>query len=202
MSAAPRLRFSYHYSAKSACKHSQHGLILMAFLRASRCGEASSALRLRSIGVRPLVRSRLPNVRTSIAAPQDHQPLLSRRGDRELPKVSSPWLPWLKTFPIFVAIITVSALGMFNYQKTSSSVVASTLYALRTSDLGRAELGDEIYFRDKWPWIWGELNQLKGRIDIKFAVKGSKSSGMMRFRCRRRERMGFVRGSCIPSWGM
>ena len=142
---------------------------------------------------RPLAKSGFPSKRTSIAAPKSQETLLSRRSDRELPQVSSPWLPWLKTFPIFAVIITISALGMFNYQKTSSSVVASTLYALRTSDTGRKELGDEIYFRDKWPWIWGELNQVQGRIDIAFAVKGTRTSGMMRFKCRRRERMGYVR---------
>ncbi|KAI4287136.1 MAG: hypothetical protein L6R35_003605, partial [Caloplaca aegaea] len=75
--------------------------------------------------------------------------------------------------------------------KASSSIVAATLYALRTSEAGRRELGDEIYFRDKFPWIWGEMNQLHGRIDVRFAVKGTKGKGMMRFRSFRRGRMGF-----------
>lgn len=53
-------------------------------------------------------------------------------------------------------------------------------------------LGDEIYYRDQFPWIWGQLNQLHGRIDIQFGVKGTRSSAMMRFKSERRERMGFV----------
>ena len=72
-------------------------------------------------------------------------------------------------------------MAIFNYQKLSSPVVASTLYALRTSARARAYLGDEIYFRRQIPWISGEMNQLRGRIDISFAVRGSRGSAVMRF---------------------
>lgn len=53
-------------------------------------------------------------------------------------------------------------------------------------------LGDEIYFASKVPWIRGELNQLHGRIDLSFWVKGTRGSGRMRFRSVRQRRMGFV----------
>ena len=117
---------------------------------------------------------------------------MSRRPDRALPTITPSYRVWLRTAPIFVIVVTLSALGIFNYQKSSSSVVAATLYALRTSDIGRHELGDEIYFRDMWPWIWGEMNQLHGRINISFGVKGTKGKGLMRFRSERRGRMGYV----------
>lgn len=64
------------------------------------------------------------------------------------------------------------------------------MYALRTSPKAREYLGDEIYFYSKMPWIWGEMNQLHGRIDIKFEVKGTKNSGTMRFKSHRPTRMG------------
>ena len=115
-----------------------------------------------------------------------------RRADRALPTITPSYRIWLRTAPIFVAIVTISALGIFNYQKSSSSVVAATLYALRTSDIGRRELGDEIYFRDMWPWIWGEMNQLHGRVNISFGVKGTKGKGLMRFKSERSGRMGYV----------
>ncbi|KAH8163181.1 hypothetical protein CIB48_g5086 [Xylaria polymorpha] len=83
--------------------------------------------------------------------------------------------------PIFVALITLSSVAIFNYQKLSSPVVASTLYALRTNQRARELLGDEIYFKHQIPWISGEMNQLRGRIDISFAVKGTRSTGIMRF---------------------
>ena len=83
----------------------------------------------------------------------------------------------------------ISAFGIFNYLKMNSSVVAASLYALRTSEIGRRELGDEIYFRDKFPWIWGEINELHGRVSIEFGVKGTKGRGMMKFTSLRKGRM-------------
>ena len=134
-----------------------------------------------------------PPKRTLIAPPRANSgPLMTRRSDRALPVIVPSYRIWLKTVPIFLAIITASALGIFNYQKSSSSVVAATLYALRTSEIGRRELGDEIYFRDMWPWIWGEMNQLHGKVNIGFGVKGTKGRGYMRFRSERKSRMGYV----------
>lgn len=135
----------------------------------------------------------LPKRRTLIAAPNRRTgPLMERRADRELPEIPSPSKRWLKTIPIFLALMGASSLAIFNYQKTSSSVVNSTLYALRTHPQARVLLGDEIYFRDRIPWIWGELNQLHGRINIGFGVKGTKDTGYMRFHSVRRSRAGYV----------
>lgn len=94
--------------------------------------------------------------------------------------------------PIFIVVMIGSALALINYEKSCSSIVNSTLYALRHNETGRKELGDEIYFRDKFPWIWGEMNQRFGRIDICFGVKGTNAKGLMRFRAERKTRMGIV----------
>lgn len=83
--------------------------------------------------------------------------------------------------PIFLALVAASSLAIFNYQKMTSPVVASTLYALRTNARAREYLGDEIYFGQQIPWIRGEMNQMQGRIDIAFAVKGTRAAGVMRF---------------------
>lgn len=83
--------------------------------------------------------------------------------------------------PIFIVIVAASSLAIFNYQKSSSPVVAGTLYALRTSPAAREYLGDEIYFKQQIPWISGEMNQLHGRINISFAVKGTRNNGVMHF---------------------
>jgi cytochrome c oxidase assembly factor 1 len=99
---------------------------------------------------------------------------------------------WLKTLPLFIALITVSSLAIFNYQKSSSSTVNSILYALRMNEASKQVLGDEIYFASKVPWISGELNQLHGKIDISFWVKGSKGKGKVRFVSVRKRRNGFV----------
>ncbi|KAI9686591.1 MAG: hypothetical protein M1822_003602 [Bathelium mastoideum] len=131
------------------------------------------------------------HVRTLIAPPKPGSgPLMSRRADRALPSIETSYR-WLRTLPIFLAVIGASALAIFNYQKLNSSVVSSTLYALRTNQEAREILGDEVYFASKVPWIRGELNQLHGRINISFWVKGTKAQGLMRFRCERKSRMGF-----------
>ena len=134
-----------------------------------------------------------PCRRTLIDAPRPNQgPLMFRRPDRELPEIPSSSLRWLRTLPIFLVIMAASTLAIFNYQKASSSIVNATLYALRTSPQARELLGDEIYFRDKFPWIWGEMNQLHGKINIEFGVKGTRAKGLMRFKSTRKTRMGYV----------
>ncbi|KAK0747514.1 cytochrome oxidase complex assembly protein 1-domain-containing protein [Apiosordaria backusii] len=118
--------------------------------------------------------------RTLIPAPKRGDgPLMERRADRELPPLPSS--RWMKTLPLFALCVAAASVAIFNYQKFSSPVVGATLYALRTSDVGREHLGDNIYFAQQIPWISGTLNQVQGRIDITFRVKGTKGEGVMRF---------------------
>jgi len=129
--------------------------------------------------------------RTLIAAPKSGDgPLMERRPDRELPDINQGGMRWARTIPIFLVVLISSTLAIFNYQKSSSSVVSATLYALRTSPKAREILGDDIYFAHQIPWIWGEMNQLHGKIDIQFKVKGTNTSGMMRFNSHRTTRTG------------
>lgn len=151
--------------------------------------------RLRLANVRSLLQQQrhVPR-RTIVAAPRPNSgPLMERRSDRELPTIANTNRNgWIRTIPLFALIVVGSALAIFNYQKTSSSVVSSTLYAVRTNPEARAILGDEIYFASQIPWIAGELNQMQGRIDISFWVKGTKGQGKMRFKSERKTRMGIV----------
>ncbi|KAF2771214.1 cytochrome oxidase complex assembly protein [Teratosphaeria nubilosa] len=130
--------------------------------------------------------------RTLIAAPRPNSgPLMERRADRALPTLSTSTSRWQRTLPLFALLMVASSLAIFNYQKTNSSVVSSTLYALRTSPKAREVLGDNIYFASQVPWIRGELNQLQGRIDVWFWVKGTRGRGVMRFRSLREGRAGY-----------
>jgi cytochrome c oxidase assembly factor 1 len=150
---------------------------------------------LRPERLRDLFRHHAISRRTVVAAPRPGQgPLMERRGDRALPTISTGTARWVKTIPIFAAIMAGSVLAIFNYQKQSSSVVSSTLYALRTNPEAREILGDEIYFNSKVPIIWGEINQLHGKIDISFWVKGTRRKGLMKFKSVRKTRMGYVSG--------
>jgi cytochrome c oxidase assembly factor 1 len=85
------------------------------------------------------------------------------------------------TLPIFFVIVAACSVAILNYQTASSPVVSATLFALRTSPKARAVLGDEIYFKSQMPWIGGEINQLAGRINVHFAVRGTRGTGVMRF---------------------
>ncbi|KAI8934394.1 hypothetical protein NX059_009130 [Plenodomus lindquistii] len=126
-----------------------------------------------------------------IPPPKDGEILYERRPNRALPPVPPLISPQvLKTLPIFIVVMTISLLAFFNYQKQESSVVSSSLYALRTNPAVREVLGDEIYFASKYPYIWGEINQVHGRIDISFWVKGTKRAGEARLKCRRKGRGG------------
>ncbi|PFH61991.1 hypothetical protein XA68_15533 [Ophiocordyceps unilateralis] len=121
------------------------------------------------------------------AAPNKRNgPLMTRRADRKLPDLTQIRPPtWRRTLPLFILTMTVSALAIFNYQKTTSPVVSAALYALRTSPRARALLGHDIYFRRAVPWIRGELNTRIGSIDIRFAVKGHRNHGLVRFAAHR-----------------
>lgn len=146
--------------------------------------------------LRRALRSSIPQTarRTLIEAPKAGSgPLLERRSDRELPTIASQQRnPALRSIPIFAVILVASAAAIFNYQKSSSSVVQSSLYALRTSPIAQEHLGQEIYFGRQIPWIWGTIDQLHGKVDIQFYVAGTKGKGMMRFRCERPARMSYV----------
>ncbi|KAI0392514.1 DUF1783-domain-containing protein [Xylariaceae sp. FL0594] len=124
-------------------------------------------------------RSSVPK-RTIVSAPKPGDgPLMERRADRELPNIEG--FRWWKTMPIFLTLIAFSSVAIFNYQKLTSPVVASTLYSLRTNKRAREILGDQIYFKHQIPWISGEMNQVRGRIDVRFPVKGTRGEAVMRF---------------------
>ncbi|QDS76591.1 hypothetical protein FKW77_007456 [Venturia effusa] len=131
--------------------------------------------------------------RTLVSAPREGDgPLMTRRSDRALPSIPiTNTRQVLKSLPIFLIVLGASALAIFNYQKSSSSVVSSSLYALRVNPAAREALGNEIYFRDKFPWIFGTIDQLHGKIDIHFGVKGTKRTGVMRFVSERQKGMEF-----------
>ncbi|KAH8150488.1 uncharacterized protein LAJ45_05183 [Morchella importuna] len=122
-------------------------------------------------------------------APKTGQVLTERRSDRALPAVG-PRRSTLISVPVFLVILGASTLALFNYQKSSTSVVSSTLYALRVHPEARQLLGDEITYKYKMPWISGKLSQLHGDIDISYRVKGTKGEGLMRFKSVRKTRMG------------
>ncbi|KAI3406697.1 hypothetical protein KGF56_000543 [Candida oxycetoniae] len=109
--------------------------------------------------------------------------------DRELP------YPYKKRdenriyFVVFAVGITLSCLVIFNYEKSSSPIINSILYYLRRSTIAQDALGKDIDFASSWPWIWGTLNTVQGKIDIKFKVKGSEQKGWLILKADRESKM-------------
>ena len=132
----------------------------------------------------------LPPFRPS--APTANRPPLSRAPNRPLPTLSASLQTRHRytTLPLFLLILAGSSLAIFNYQKSSSATLASVLYSLRTNAVARQELGDGIYFASRVPWIRGEVNTLRGRVDVRFWVKGGRGAGEVRFVSVRAERGG------------
>ncbi|CCH61234.1 hypothetical protein TBLA_0E01790 [Henningerozyma blattae CBS 6284] len=75
----------------------------------------------------------------------------------------------------FIVAIAASLAIIFNYEKTESPIVTHTFYYLRRSPKSKELLGENIAFAGIVPWVYGELNQVAGNINISFYVKGDKN---------------------------
>ncbi|CAI4064322.1 Coa1p SKDI_09G0140 [Saccharomyces kudriavzevii IFO 1802] len=103
------------------------------------------------------------------------------RVDRELPDPTRERKKRILGFVAF-SVAMGSALSLiFNYEKTESPIISNTLYHIRRSPATRNILGESIEFDGIIPWVYGELNSVKGRINITFYIKGDKNvSGTVR----------------------
>ncbi|QLQ82267.1 hypothetical protein HG537_0H00290 [Torulaspora globosa] len=102
------------------------------------------------------------------------------RVDRELPDPNQGRVKRRVQFVGFAAAIAAALTVIFNYEKTESPVVSNTLYHLRRSPATAELLGDNIEFDGLVPWVYGELNQVAGNVNIKFHIRGSKNAGTVR----------------------
>lgn len=138
-------------------------------------------LRLRSLGLTQMrLQTTAAPVSKSTTIPTDHKDKKKMVVERELPDPFKDRTKNRVQFVGFWILMGVSAAIMFNYEKTSSPVVTTTLHFLRRSQIIRDVLGNEIDFKNLYPWVSGELNQVKGAVNIKFDVKGTKNWGTIR----------------------
>lgn len=95
--------------------------------------------------------------------------------ERELPDPFADRFKQRVTFAAFgVGIVAALAL-IFNYEKTESPVISNTFYHLRRSPRTEHLLGENIEFDGTFPWIHGELNQVAGKVNVRFNIRGSKN---------------------------
>ncbi|CDF91931.1 related to Cytochrome c oxidase assembly protein 1 [Zygosaccharomyces bailii] len=136
---------------------------------------------LRTFASKPLCKVfRLPATR--LLATQGPELVLRNKNrplriDRDLPDPFADRTKQRVTFAAFgIGIIAALAL-IFNYEKTESPVISNTFYHLRRSPRTQELLGENIEFDGLFPWIHGKLNQVAGKVNIRFNVKGSKNVG-------------------------
>ncbi|CAI4039612.1 hypothetical protein SMKI_09G0180 [Saccharomyces mikatae IFO 1815] len=97
------------------------------------------------------------------------------RIDRELPDPGKERKKQILGFLVFSVAIGSALSLIFNYEKTESPIISNTLYHIRRSPATRDILGESIEFDGIIPWVYGELNSVKGRINITFYIKGDKN---------------------------
>ncbi|KAG7191324.1 uncharacterized protein KQ657_003565 [Scheffersomyces spartinae] len=105
--------------------------------------------------------------------------------DRELPDPFAKKRQNRRYFWAYAIGVTILCGIIFNYEKTRSPIINSTMYFLRRSAVAKDQLGDHIDFKTSWPWIWGKLNTVQGDINIHFDVKGDKGLGELRLKAHR-----------------
>lgn len=95
------------------------------------------------------------------------------RVERELPDPFAHKIKNRATFVAFSVGIAAALAIIFNYEKTESPIISNTFYHLRRSPRTRELLGENIEFDGLMPWVHGELNQVAGKVNIRFNIKGS-----------------------------
>ncbi|CAH6721599.1 cytochrome c oxidase assembly factor 1 [[Candida] jaroonii] len=109
--------------------------------------------------------------------------------DRELPDPFKFKKTNRKYFFAYGIGVIVSCVVIFNYEKTTSPILNSVFYFLRRNPSVLDKLGENISYKYSWPWISGELNTVKGEIDISFDIKGDKNAGKLHFKASRSSKL-------------
>lgn len=97
------------------------------------------------------------------------------RIDRELPDPTKEQRKLMASFILFGGIMVTALAVIFNYEKTENAIVTNTLYQLRRSEKIRDLIGENIEFDGLIPWVYGQLNPMAGKVNIRFYIKGNKN---------------------------
>ncbi|EGV64283.1 hypothetical protein PSN45_004033 [Yamadazyma tenuis] len=122
-----------------------------------------------------------PNANTVTTSPKTRKVTV----DRELPDPLKDRYKNMKYAIVYGIGVTISCVVIFNYEKTTSPIINSIFYSLRRNPSVLEQLGENVNYKTSWPWIYGELNTVRGEIDINFAVKGEKNDGILYFKASR-----------------
>ncbi|CCF57861.1 hypothetical protein KAFR_0D02140 [Kazachstania africana CBS 2517] len=96
------------------------------------------------------------------------------RIERELPNPFADRKKHMWQLVGFSVTMALTLSLIFNYEKTQNPIIDTTLHQLRGSNITRNILGENIQFDGLVPWVYGKLNPVAGKVDIKFYIKGTK----------------------------
>lgn len=100
------------------------------------------------------------------------------------PRIRARWIH-ICTFLGFAGGVSALSFGIFNYEKMSSPIMNATMYSLRRSTEARDLLGSTITFSGLIPWVWGEVNTMKGNVDCTTQLSGDKANAQMILKAKR-----------------
>ncbi|CAH1761102.1 7659_t:CDS:2 [Entrophospora sp. SA101] len=81
-----------------------------------------------------------------------------------------------------VSMWIVATVCFFNYERVNNNIIQTSLLHIKKNPLAIETLGNNIGFSSSWPWVIGKVNILKGKVDVKYSVKGNKAKGKIHFR--------------------
>lgn len=85
---------------------------------------------------------------------------------------------WIN-FGVFAFLMSFATFGIFQYEKMSSPVMNASLYYLRRNPEARDKLGKDVTYSGMFPLIWGDLNTMRGHVDISTRVEGDRAKATM-----------------------
>lgn len=130
--------------------------------------------------------TRILNEQQKPQQPQHHRQVTV---DREFPDPFAKKKTNRRYMVVYAIGLTAMLAMIFNYEKTGSPIITSTLYFVRRSKIANERLGEGIDFLNSFPWISGPLNTVRGNIDIVFSVKGDKGTGRLKLKATRESKM-------------
>ncbi|KAF0437819.1 DUF1783-domain-containing protein [Gigaspora margarita] len=130
-------------------------------------------------------------VTTPITATPEKKPNTTKIKIRSLPEISSKTPRYIAYGIIGISLWATAITLSFNYQRINSSTVQGSLSNVKHHPKAIQHLGQNINFTaphwwpfpSQWtfPWVSGNINQLKGVVNFKYWVEGNDGKGIVRF---------------------
>ncbi|XBW35234.1 hypothetical protein QEN19_000797 [Hanseniaspora menglaensis] len=142
-----------------------------------RLSVRANILAVKRVAVVPQIINHLRQTSTtSISSKPSHISSKKMTVDRKLPDPTKNKRKGTHpvTILLYLGVIYISAELIFNYERINNASVNNSLLELRRAPEARELLGSNIKLYGLYPWIFGDIQQVKGHVDITFKVIGNK----------------------------